>query len=59
MLRGVSGSLCVPLNSHFHGNLWMRFVADNLEVFKLETVNVFHFSFDDELGEWSGLPLYL
>ena len=59
MLRGVSGSLCVSLNSHFHGNLWMWFVANNLEVFELETVNVFHFSLDDKLGEWSGLSLYL
>ena len=46
-------------DSHFHGNLWMWLVADDLKVFKLEIINVLYFPLEDELGEWFGFPFYL
>ena len=47
------------LDGHFHGYFGVRLVANNLKVIQREAVNVFHLPFDDELGEWPGLPLQL
>ena len=41
-------------NRHLHGNLGVGIVALDLEVLKLEVLDVLHLPLDDDLGEGSG-----